>query len=187
MSSFKKNVILAALFALMAFSFNVRLIFPASTIVNFEMQTCPFCYNQSFCDFVDDVQIETTFLEYILSWINRKYVFFGIFQNKSVALKRLAYKQEYLYLDTQVNNNYFKQDSKLTVSPNYFYWKSLALLNQSFTNSKYKMRLCPTLENVDLLFEPLIRRNRFNNFLFINIWTSLQLNPEPLFLQVSTV
>lgn len=184
MSSSVGIIIFSVLLAFVACGLNIHFIFQASTFLNFEIEKCPFCYNETFCNLVHELQIRMTLLEYILGCINNKYVFFGVFNNKSVAIKRLAHRYEIDNLDAEITSNYSNEHDGFVLDDNLFYTKSLALLNQSFNNPAYKLRLCPTLDNADILFEPIVQKNLHNKFLFVNMWTSLQLNPEPLILQV---
>jgi len=166
------------IFVFLAFSIKTRLSFRANFILNFEPEKCPFCIGQSFCNSTDDLRIEITLIDFIVGLFNHKYVFYGRSGNKSVIIKRLIRKEELSVLEseiTSVSNDF----SRLSNAD--FYDRSVQLLNHSFNDASYKLRLCPTVESALKFLAPLLRENNF-----INIWTTLHLNPEPLMLQVTS-
>jgi hypothetical protein len=166
--------------AFLAFIVTQRFTLSVSGVLDLEVEKCPFCFSQSLCESLPKVRIEFSFVELLLSYLNRKYVFFGYYnETQSVVIKRLASKYEINDLDSILANtlsvNVLNDDE-------YFYGESVALLRQPFTNTDTKLRLCPTLNGVELLFERMMKSRE--ELSFMNVWTSLRLNPEPLILQV---
>lgn len=182
----KLKIICIIFSLLVAYCLKIRFVFQASTILNFGIEKCPFCFNES-CEIINDVKVKINFLEFVISFLNPKYVFLGFYKNKSIVIKRLASKEDDSRLDSQINvlfNNVIPSKFTFSNLKMNFYAKSLTLLNQSFMEPSYKLRLCPTLQNVQLLFNS-VRKDNYSNYLFVYIWTSLLLNPEPLLLQVN--
>ncbi len=186
--NFSWKYIVCAFGIFAAFSFNIRFVFQASSLLNFEAEKCPFCFDETLCKFLDDIRINVNILDYIVGMLNQKFVFFGSVKNKSAVIKRLARKREKDNLDQDVGNMLNNLVDSSELQPNKlnvdFYTKSLLLLNQSFTEPSYKLRICPTLENVDNLLDPIVHE-RTAHHIYMNIWTSLVLNPEPLLLRVN--
>lgn len=165
------------IFVFLAFSVKTRLSFRANSILNFQSEKCPFCLGQSFCDDIQSLRVEITLVDFIVGLLNHKYVFYGRTGNRSVVIKRLVRKEQISLLESEIISisNDFTRLSNAD-----FYERSMQLLNHSFYDSSYKLRLCPTLENAHKLLSPLLKDGNF-----INIWTTLHLNPEPLMLQVT--
>lgn len=170
------TIVSCLIFVFLAFSIKTRLSFRANLILNFQTDKCPFCLGQSFCDSINDLRIEITLVDFVVGLLNHKYVFYGRSGNRSVVIKRLVRKEEISVLESEIISisNDFTRLSNAD-----FYDRSLQLLNHSFNDASYKLRLCPTLENAHKLLDPLLRKGNF-----IHIWTTLHLNPEPLMLQV---
>lgn len=181
------QMLLCIAIAIALYFLNSYFVFQAPSVLNFEGLKCPFCFGQSFCKLANKVEVRITPLDYILDKLDKKSVFFGKFQNQTIAIKKLATLGERFQLEDRISDLFDYQfdyyDFKFEEEARRFYYESLLLLNSSFHDPSYKLRWCPTLTGVVTFFDPIIQRN-FHHTIPLNIWTSLVLNPEPLVLQV---
>lgn len=181
------KIFFCIIFVFIAINYKTQIVLKVPTVLSLEKQTCPFCFGRTFCNSVDKVRIKISLFEFILDIFNKKSYFTGIFENEIIGIKTLATPLDFDSLEDRIayifDIEFDHHSFNFYNESRYFYDEVLALLNQSFHDASYKLRLCPNLMGVSRLFDPIMDRNKNENVL-INIWTSLILNPEPLVLQV---
>ncbi|XP_046828767.1 divergent protein kinase domain 2A-like [Vespa crabro] len=160
-----------------------------------ELHKCPACYGISECNYIKNINIT---LDDIFSLINYlfgvKNVFMGKYFETKVVLKKLAHTSELKAFDEMLCENknlqfLCKNDLKINNHSSQvdFYELVKRKLISSFTQDDNSLlRLCPSDRNIDTLFHNLYAKNKeleSNNF-YINLWTLVTINPEPLLLQI---
>ncbi|XP_047367019.1 divergent protein kinase domain 2A-like isoform X2 [Vespa velutina] len=160
-----------------------------------ELHKCPACYGISECNYIKNINIT---LDDIFSLINYlfgvKNVFMGKYFETKVVLKKLAHTSELKAFDEMLCENknlqfLCKNDLKINNHSSQidFYELVKRKLISSFTQDDNSLlRLCPSDRNIDILFHNLYVKNKEleSNIFYINLWTLVMINPEPLLLQI---
>lgn len=175
---------------------NVNINLPAERLC--ELDKCPACYGISECSYIKNISIT---LDDVFSLINYlfgvKNVFMGKYFETKVVLKKLAHTSELNAFDEMLcESKSFGFLCKNDISVNNdstqvdFYQLVKRKLISSFTEDDNSLlRLCPNDRNIDTLFRNLHVKNKEldANIFYINLWTLVTINPEPLMLQVMRV
>lgn len=168
-----------------------------------ELNKCPACYGVSFCSDIlqgpDKISIEFDFwgrLGLLANTFTTKNVYSGWYGHQRVIIKRLGHDFELQNMDANIckamktENNCVDQMKSVVFRVLNLRNSVERLLNESVNLNDYRLRLCPTTEHVDTLFNPILKINGTNQAKLgndpftANIWTLLLINPEPLLLQI---
>lgn len=178
---------------------NLRL----SVIQLLELHKCPACYGQSACHSIREINLLWHDANTIFSHLfGVKNVFFGTYGRNKVVLKKLAHSSELKALDVKfcdvLSLKYpCSNISNGALESGFVHFCDLVAntITADFSNDdSSRLRLCPTINNFYLLFHnvfPNIELNEKPHIesiqYFINFWTLIFVNPEPLILQVNCI
>ena len=159
-----------------------------------ELDKCPACYGISICDKIIKGQIQITpfgLYSAIAHLIGSKNVFFGTMGQRKVVIKKLAHSYELAAFDRVLCNN----ESLTSLCPRgrpsgRKYQDNVdyrSLISKTVTSSflvpdASSLRLCPTAEHIDKLFQNVYNKRGYKD---VYQWTMINVNPEPLVLQVN--
>lgn len=158
-----------------------------------EMETCPACFGVTMCPALlgGQIEIDTS----LTNLMKVKNVLYGKYKGKQIVLKKLGHDWELEELNNRICTSI---SEKKGCELNDIHWKAsnihqriadLTEFNSSLrqTQSGSSMTFCPLHVDVQKLFEKVVRKNRGTSpgVVYTNIWTMVQINPEPLILQVS--
>ncbi|XP_066597859.1 divergent protein kinase domain 2A [Prorops nasuta] len=160
-----------------------------------ELNKCPICFGTNACNFIKEIDIVTDdFLTFFSYWFGVKNVFFGMYNKKKVVLKKLAHTKELNLFDKSLHDTAelrelmecFKnaqEKSNCNININHLIKNEIS---GNYNKENMRLRLCPTVVNLDTLFLTLYENNKFvnSNNLEVNFWTIVKINPEPILLQV---
>lgn len=135
-----------------------------------EIETCPYCYGKTFCKNVSSVNLSYTFCSVVNYYFSVKNVFYARFSGSDVVLKKLGHNSELSGIKTVANGGLNMQDS---------------IVDYVIRDSQ-NLRVCSKRTAVSLVerFVGLKPENATLDDHLQNVWTMLQVNAEPLILQV---
>lgn len=190
---FKKcSLILTIGLFILYININININLPVDRLC--ELHKCPACYGISECNYIKNINIT---LDDMFSLINYlfgvKNVFMGKYFENKVVLKKLAHTSELKAFDEMLCENrnlQFLCKDNLNINNHNsqldFYELVKKKLAFNFTEDDNSLlRLCPNIRNIDILFHNLYIKNKEldSNIFYINLWTLVMINPEPLLLQ----
>ncbi|KYM79291.1 PREDICTED: deleted in autism protein 1 homolog [Atta cephalotes] len=191
---FKKwKILLLIGICILALRINVILqsLYPSVTQLT-ELQKCPACYGISACHNIHKIDLLWNDVNAIISHLfGVKNVFFGIYNQSKVVLKKLAHSSELKALDVTLCNElhlgYPCSNVPLDRYKADFYNLIRKIITSDFSkDDTSRLRLCPTIRHLDDLFYNVHLNNKHidpTQYL-INLWTLVSINPEPLILQI---
>ncbi|XP_033227159.1 divergent protein kinase domain 2A isoform X2 [Belonocnema kinseyi] len=142
-----------------------------------ETEKCPICFGLAACHFIDDNEITINHRDMYALFTNAfgvKNVYYGKLRNRDVVLKKLAHRSEF---------NAFDESISKVVKEKYSDFQMLVqrAINTDMNDTMSKLRLCPTVKHVNLLFNNVLSKE---DFTYEHLWTLIKINPEPLILQI---
>lgn len=159
-----------------------------------DLNRCPACYGVSVCPELYSNQITLDTSQW--SVFNAKNIFYGYTKsNRRVVLKKLAHNTEFKVFDEKICKEFNLKDN----------CKPVELLNASNIDDKvlktveYNITwadteprkglvLCPYAYSLYELLQPILNSRKGNyKSEMLNIWTMLNINPEPIILQVNFI
>ena len=138
-----------------------------------ERNKCPFCFGTSACYLFDNLKISINYNPIFDTLLNKKNIYYGLLDQKTVVVKKLASNVEINNFDEIVkqNNNLFQNNNE-----QFFYEAIINELTLPFDNVNIKLRVCPKIDN--FIGHYIEKEN------YINLWATVKLNPEPFVLKV---
>ncbi|XP_018398867.1 PREDICTED: deleted in autism protein 1 homolog [Cyphomyrmex costatus] len=191
---FKKwKILLLIGICILALRINVILqsLYPSITQLT-ELHKCPACYGVSTCHNIHKIDLLWNDVNAIISHLfGVKNVFFGVYNESKVVLKKLAHSSELKALDitlcSELHLGYPCLNVPLDRYKADFYNLIRKIITSDFSkDDTSRLRLCPTIRHLDDLFYNIHLNNKHiepTQYL-INLWTLVSINPEPLILQV---
>lgn len=163
-----------------------------------EVDKCPICYGHSECHLIYSAKItKNRVLSRLRKFINAifetncKTEYSATLWDLKVILKRLAPASVIRAFDVNLcDSNELSALCTLNKEKHYHKIKRdidfRKLIERDMNSEKSKLKLCPNMERLDLLFKNIHLKYRTidNSSLLANIWTLIKINPEPLILQV---
>lgn len=156
-----------------------------------ETEKCPYCYGTDFCE---SIQMNNVMLGYetvreiFSNYLSVKNVYNGYYKNETVMLKHLGHNWELKKLDDTIcgQNNLGKECflGDIIDVQNYEE-KIMTFLDKRPTTQVEHFKSC-NAETSRLFLDRLMEKNHFvvRDIYLKNVWTTLQMNVEPLMLQV---
>ena len=174
---FKKWKYCAMTGLILCISVVMSLIFKISVNNLKEVEKCPICFGLSGCRFIDNNEITINHKDINTLFTNlfgMKNVYYGKLKNVDVILKKLAHCSEFKAFDETINKILKKK---------YVDFQKLIerAVNADMRDTMSKLRLCPTVKHLNLLFSNILIKD---GFMYEHLWTLIKINPEPLILQV---
>lgn len=158
-----------------------------------ELHKCPACYGVSACHNIHKVNLLWNEINAITSNLfGVKNVFFGTYNGNKVVLKKLAHSSELKAFDIMLCNKLQLKYpcSNITLNElhalDFYDFIQKTITNDFSNDDSSRLRLCPTAQHLDDLFDNVHLNNKHidRTEYLINLWTLVSLNPEPLILQV---
>lgn len=160
-----------------------------------ELHKCPACYGISECNYIKNINVTLNDMYSLINYLfGVKNVFMGKYLKSKVVLKKLAHTSELKAFDDMLCKNrnlqFLCKNNIETYNHSFkvdFYELVKRKIVSSFTEDhKSLLRLCPSARNIDILFYNLYVKNKEldANIFYINLWTLVTINPEPLLLQI---
>ncbi|KAL7307710.1 hypothetical protein TKK_0000386 [Trichogramma kaykai] len=164
-----------------------------------EKERCPLCFGTSACPAIENNEVVLEYPDFYSIFNNLfgvKNVYYGNFRNRKVVIKKLAHQSEWIDFNKQVCadptlsqfcSTNSKESSKVPIDFNKMVMKELS--NPDLTDLHQKMRLCPTVSNVDKLLRNVetshlrSKENQMHEH-FAHVWSALMINPEFLMVQI---
>lgn len=153
----------------------------------FEIEKCPKCYGTDLCKFLltDSYISKVKIVDIFSLFFSVKNVIFCEYLNQKIVLKKLGSSQDLSHLDTLPNeslDHIRSQNIKKKIK------KSL-----SFNENKFDLQICPSVNKFEYIVDQIrfqqnisINSSEYYAFLY-NMYIILQINPEPIILQVKYV
>ena len=184
----KKNVVISSGFFLLIVALYLKkLDVPLMT----EKEKCPACFGLDLCPEVYNGEVQFVihdFYSIFNYFFSVKNVFYGNYKNKRVILKKLAHESELKHFDEFVcsNKTYFElcpgKSKMINDKVDYCQMISSMLSALDTEDPEKKLRLCPTISKIQQLFKNIQMTHSDH---CKHLWTMIQLNPEPIILQVA--
>jgi hypothetical protein len=159
-----------------------------------ERDKCPVCFGVSVCQAIDEHKVTllyTDFYSIFNNLLGIKNVYYGKYVDENVIIKKLAKTSElqsfdnYICEDDKLNELCFKTKSNVQNKSTGFYDLIIAeLKNHDLNDPNIKMKLCPVSHISNLISNLLTMDNLKNEDYFTYLWSTININPEPLMLQV---
>lgn len=158
-----------------------------------DLEKCPFCYGMDFCTEFQHVALNnTSFLNLFTNYFSVKNVYYGTYINNSVVLKKLAHNSELKNLDLLIcKNQNLSGNCVINKVDSFEDYKLKITESVKDTNVKKStiknLRICTNegVNNVLKILESL-NTNPKSDF-YKNVWTILQVNAEPILIQVLNI
>uniref|UniRef100_A0A224XRF3 Protein-kinase domain of fam69 n=1 Tax=Panstrongylus lignarius TaxID=156445 RepID=A0A224XRF3_9HEMI len=154
-----------------------------------EIEAKPLIYGEEQCEniFKHNIYVtENALVTIFVALLSPKIIIRGRLDGKPVYLKKLAKENEMKLVEKQFKSAFknFKLDKKLI--PFVVENMNDFSLNPHLENNVevHKIQLCPESTEINKLLEHLPNFTSFDIYQYINVWTSLHVNPEPILLQV---
>lgn len=155
-----------------------------------EFEKCPYCYGVDLCEEFKQNKITLkvdSLKTFFYNYVSVKNVYLAKFHQESVVLKKLGHNDELNNLDKQVCSE--TSDSDFSENSNYvinYTDKIVTFLNRAADISDFK--ICSEEASAIFLQNVLYLGSKANTMdtYIKNIWTILQVNVEPLLIQVNT-
>ncbi|CAH0403141.1 unnamed protein product [Chilo suppressalis] len=159
-----------------------------------DLDRCPACYGVSVCPELYSNQIILESGHHWGNLFNAKNIYYGYTRsNRRVVLKKLAHDWELKELDTKLCKNWnlergCKPVQLLNATNADERIIGLIQYNISWpdTEPRKGLVLCPYTYSFYDFIQPVLNNKKSNNYKsdMINVWTMLNINPEPIILQV---
>lgn len=159
-----------------------------------EVKKCPYCFGTTLCkEFVKgEVAIRSSsLLEIFTNYFSVKNVFYGEYKNNNVVLKKMGHNWELYNLDVYIckNNNLNENCDLDSIRGDVINYKERVVeyLKLYDPHVEKHFRICSeraVKKFVELVLSKKPANTSEEEF-FKNIWTVMQLNIEPVLLQVS--
>ncbi|XP_071052457.1 divergent protein kinase domain 2A [Onthophagus taurus] len=151
-----------------------------------DQSKCPYCYGKEFCKEVNDVSLDNGFFGKILNLFNAKNVYYGDLNNIDVVIKKLASNDELKHFDSALCSVFTNsEDCDLNLVTDNRNYEEIVLEILKYRNTTHSFQVCTPETGQDLFGDILkLRKNVDYNEYLTNVWTTLEINVEPLILQL---
>ncbi|KAK9510497.1 hypothetical protein O3M35_005271 [Rhynocoris fuscipes] len=154
-----------------------------------EIESKPLIYGEEQCDnvFKHNIYVtENALVTIFVAFLSPKIIIRGKLEGKPVYLKKLAKESEMKIMEKLFKSAFknFKLDKKLI--PFIIEDMNDISLNPLLPEQKeiQKLQLCPESTDINVILSHLPNFTSFNVYQYLNVWTSLHANPEPILLQI---
>ena len=142
-----------------------------------ETEKCPFCFGVTACHFIENSELTINYKgvnAMFSKFFEIKNVYYGKLRKMDVVVKKLAHNSILKVFDELINVELKEKsiDFQILIEKE---------ISTDLNDVVSKLRLCPTVRNVNLLLGKLLLEQEFS---FQYLWTLTKINPEPLVLQV---
>lgn len=152
-----------------------------------ELNTCPYCYGTDLCELLESKikLVDDSLSEFFANRFSVKNVFYAELFEEKIVLKKLASAYELRQLDETICRNFTNPCNLNLIKDERNFTDEI--LNSLTTNTQgvvADFKVCSEATASVFLQEILSSRNERD---LKHIWTTLQVNAEPLLLQVNQI
>ncbi|KAF2898964.1 hypothetical protein ILUMI_07225 [Ignelater luminosus] len=164
------------------------LLYNVNRIINYPLinlcalEKCPFCYGTDLCDEFENGKFEfkiSSFENVIANLFSVKNVYYAIYKNRSVVLKKLAHDYELDELDQFIHENYVGSRISNKDILEILYPKG-DLIGNNYVVENFHLCTHKTAEN----FFQQIKWYEDPNEVIEQVWYTIKVNVEPLLLKI---
>ncbi|XP_074112720.1 divergent protein kinase domain 2A isoform X1 [Cotesia typhae] len=161
-----------------------------------ELSKCPACYGTTACAKIFDSDLSFEFYDLFTTLSHlfaAKNVFYATLEGTRVVLKKLAHNNEFYLFDRMICeskklkhlciDNINKNNNVEIFDEEYYLSLIVSEVSLNVINGNSKLILCPTTGHLKNIFN-LSQNYTFYENDYINLWTLIKINPEPIILQI---
>lgn len=150
-----------------------------------DMEKCPYCYGTDLCELFLDFKVniaDDSLHEIIINRFSVKNVFYAKLFEQKIVLKKLAHAHELQKLDETICVNFQKRCDLNLIKDNRNFTSKILNTLTAKSQDVTSFKVCSKTSALVFLQEISLSATADN---LKHIWTTLQVNAEPLLLQVN--